>query len=88
MFASRNVWYVYTRFHRARGVLSVRRISGQRTAIEGHRGSYLEVLDAQEKLYPAQKAQTTARLGRLLNYVQLYKALGGGWNLSARDAAL
>ena len=48
--------------------------------------SYLEVLDAQEKLYPVQKAQTTARLDRLLAYVQLYKALGGGWNLS--DATL
>ena len=48
--------------------------------------SYLEVLDAEEKLYPAQNAQATARLDRLLAYVQLYKALGGGWNLS--DATL
>ena len=44
--------------------------------------SYLEVLDALEKLYPAQNAQSTVRLDRLLAYVQLYKALGGGWNLS------
>lgn len=44
--------------------------------------SYLELLDAQEKLYPAQKAKATARLDRLLAYVRLYKALGGGWNLS------
>ena len=44
--------------------------------------SYLEVLDAEEKLYPAQNAQTTARLDRLSAYVQLYKALGGGWNLT------
>jgi hypothetical protein len=32
-------------------------------------------------LYPAQNAQAQIRLGRLLEYVQLYKALGGGWNL-------
>jgi hypothetical protein len=29
----------------------------------------------------AQNAQATARLNRLLAYVQLYKALGGGWNV-------
>jgi multidrug efflux system outer membrane protein len=42
--------------------------------------SYLEVLDAEEKLYPAQNAQAAARLNRLLAYANLYKALGGGWN--------
>jgi len=30
---------------------------------------------------PAQNAQAQVRLGRLLAYVQLYKSLGGGWNL-------
>jgi multidrug efflux system outer membrane protein len=43
--------------------------------------SYLEVLDAEERLYPIQNAPATARLDRLRAYVQLYKALGGGWNL-------
>ncbi len=43
--------------------------------------SYYEVLDAEEKLFPAQNAQATVRLNRLVAYVQLYKALGGGWNL-------
>ena len=43
--------------------------------------SYLEILDAQQRLYPAQYVQAQIRLGRLLAYVQLYKALGGGWNL-------
>jgi multidrug efflux system outer membrane protein len=43
--------------------------------------SYYEVLEAQQRLYPAQNAQAQIRLGRLLAYVQLYKALGGGWNL-------
>jgi len=42
--------------------------------------SYYEVLDAEEKLFPAQNAQAEARLNRLVVYVQLYKALGGGWN--------
>jgi multidrug efflux system outer membrane protein len=40
------------------------------------------VLETQQRLYPAQSAQAQIRLGRLLAYVQLYKALGGGWNLA------
>jgi len=44
--------------------------------------SYFEVLEAQERLFPAQNAQATVRLNRLLAYVQLYKALGGGWNVT------
>jgi multidrug efflux system outer membrane protein len=43
--------------------------------------SYLEVLDAQQRLFPAQNAQASIRLNRLTAYVQLYKALGGGWNV-------
>jgi multidrug efflux system outer membrane protein len=43
--------------------------------------SYFEILEAQQRLYPAQFAEAQLRLGRLLAYVQLYKALGGGWNL-------
>jgi multidrug efflux system outer membrane protein len=43
--------------------------------------SYLEVLDAQNRLFPAQNAQASIRLNRLTAYVQLYKALGGGWNV-------
>ena len=43
--------------------------------------SYFEILDAQQRLYPAQYTQAQLRLNRLLAYVQLYKALGGGWNL-------
>ena len=48
--------------------------------------NYLEVLDAQEQLYPAQNARAQTRLARLQTLVQLYKALGGGWNLE--DAAM
>jgi multidrug efflux system outer membrane protein len=43
--------------------------------------SYVEVLDAQQQLFPAENALAQARFSRLFNFVQLYKALGGGWNI-------
>jgi len=42
--------------------------------------SYVEVLDSQQQLFPAENALAQARFSRLSNFVQLYKALGGGWN--------
>ena len=45
---------------------------------------YFEVLEAQQQLYPAQTTLAQIRGNRLLAYAQLYKALGGGWQL--RDA--
>ncbi|PYM18003.1 MAG: RND transporter [Candidatus Rokuibacteriota bacterium] len=44
--------------------------------------NYFEVLEAQQQLYPAQNTLAQIRLNRLVAYVQLYKALGGGWNLT------
>ena len=44
--------------------------------------SYYEVLEAQQQLYPAQITLAQIRQDRLLSYVRLYKALGGGWSLS------
>ncbi|HXJ80418.1 MAG TPA: efflux transporter outer membrane subunit [Candidatus Methylomirabilis sp.] len=44
--------------------------------------SYYEVLEAQQQLYPAEQTLAQIRRDRLTSYVQLYKALGGGWNLS------
>ncbi|WP_321935055.1 MULTISPECIES: efflux transporter outer membrane subunit [unclassified Paraburkholderia] len=41
--------------------------------------SYLPVLAAQTSLYTAQQSLVTARLARLTNLVDLYRALGGGW---------
>lgn len=41
--------------------------------------SYLPVLTAQTNLYSAQQSLITARLARLTNLVDLYRALGGGW---------
>jgi multidrug efflux system outer membrane protein len=43
--------------------------------------SYIEVLDAQQQLFPAENTLSQIRLNRLLTLVQLYKALGGGWKL-------
>ena len=43
--------------------------------------SYYEVLEAQQQLYPSQTTLSRIRADRLVAYVQLYKALGGGWNL-------
>lgn len=46
---------------------------------EGGVSSYLDLLDAQRSLFAAQQALVQARLARLQNQVQLYRALGGGW---------
>jgi len=47
--------------------------------------SYLEVVDAQIQLYPAESASIGYDLGRKLALVDLYRALGGGWKLSDPD---
>jgi multidrug efflux system outer membrane protein len=44
--------------------------------------SYNEVLEAQQRLYPAQLALAQTEINRRLVIVQLYRALGGGWNLT------
>jgi len=46
---------------------------------EGGRSGYYELLQAQQELYPTQRAQVQARVGELIATIQLYKALGGGW---------
>ena len=43
--------------------------------------SYLEVVDAQIQMFPAETATVTYDLGRKLALVDFYRALGGGWNL-------
>jgi multidrug efflux system outer membrane protein len=49
------------------------------------KASYFEVLDAQLQLYPAENALAFTELNRRTVIVQLYKALGGGWNLNDPD---
>ena len=41
--------------------------------------SYLEVLDADTRLFNAEIGQADARLSELSGFVELYRALGGGW---------
>ena len=43
------------------------------------KASYMDVLDAQQQLFPAESALAQTRRDQLLAVVQLYKALGGGW---------
>jgi multidrug efflux system outer membrane protein len=45
------------------------------------RANYFEILDAQQQLFPAQTSQSRARADRLVAVVQLYRVLGGGWNV-------
>ena len=43
------------------------------------KAGYYEVLQAQQDLYPSQRAEVQTQVGELIAVVQLYKALGGGW---------
>ncbi len=46
------------------------------------RASYFEVLEAEQLLFPAKDALAQTERDQLLAVVSLYKALGGGWNLT------
>jgi multidrug efflux system outer membrane protein len=48
--------------------------------------SYFEVLYAMQQLYPAEVALARVRLDVLNDYVDIYKALGGGWNQPEQPA--
>lgn len=45
--------------------------------------NYIEVLDAQQELYPAENDLINAQKDQLVTVVQLYKALGGGWSTNS-----
>jgi len=45
----------------------------------GGASSYLEVLDSNTRSYAAELTLVQAQLSEMLDYVQLYRALGGGW---------
>ncbi|MCW5557655.1 MAG: efflux transporter outer membrane subunit, partial [Verrucomicrobiae bacterium] len=47
------------------------------------KSSYYEVLQAQQELYPSQRAEVQARVGERLSVIQLYISLGGGWTHTA-----
>jgi multidrug efflux system outer membrane protein len=44
--------------------------------------SYFEIIDAQIQMFPAEQSAVNYDLGRKVALVNLYRALGGGWNLS------
>ncbi len=48
------------------------------------KSSYYEVLQAQQELYPTQRAQVQTQVGELIAIVQLYQALGGGWQTTTK----
>jgi outer membrane protein, multidrug efflux system len=50
-----------------------------RTRYMGGLSTYIEVLDAQQQLFPAENALAQTRRDELLALVDLYRALGGGW---------
>ena len=52
------------------------------------KASYYEVLEAQQQLFPAENALSHIEAGRRLTVVQLYKALGGGWEAMEKPSAL
>jgi len=45
--------------------------------------SYYEVLQEQQQLFPAENSLVQIQLNQLLAVVQLYRALGGGWQTNA-----
>jgi multidrug efflux system outer membrane protein len=49
---------------------------------KGGRANYFEVLEAEQQLFPAQYDLALARRDQLVAVVALYKALGGGWQLT------
>jgi multidrug efflux system outer membrane protein len=48
--------------------------------------SYFDVIDANRDLFVAELALSEARLNTLLSVVQLYRALGGGWQVDPTPA--
>jgi multidrug efflux system outer membrane protein len=45
--------------------------------------NYFEVLYSMQQLFPAEIALARARLNLLVDFVNIYKALGGGWNIQS-----
>ena len=50
------------------------------------KSSYYEVLQAQQELYPTQRSQAQTQASELIAVVQLYTALGGGWQIAPPEA--
>jgi len=80
------VRYQHTREQRqqqddlVKALVETSRLSNQR--YQAGLDSYLQVLDAERNLFQARLALAQLRLQELIAYVDLYRALGGGWNYS------
>ncbi|NEX92178.1 efflux transporter outer membrane subunit [Caulobacter sp. 17J65-9] len=55
---------------------------------DGGRASYFEVLEAEQQLFPSEDALARTKRDQLLAVVNLYKALGGGWQTAAPAAGI
>jgi multidrug efflux system outer membrane protein len=64
-------------YHTAVEVATDRYIAG--------RAGYFEVLQEQQLLFPAENTLVQTELNQLLAFVQLYRALGGGWQSSDHE---
>jgi multidrug efflux system outer membrane protein len=53
-----------------------------RTRYDEGRATYFEILETQQQLFPSEDALAQTERDQLLAVVNLYKALGGGWNLT------
>jgi multidrug efflux system outer membrane protein len=72
-------------------VQQARAVQAFQTAVEvatdryvAGRAGYFEVLQEQQLLFPAENTLVTTQLNQLLAFVQLYRALGGGWQPTER----
>jgi multidrug efflux system outer membrane protein len=88
--ALREVSDALTGFQRSRELLSSRaallEAASQAQSLaelryQGGSSSYLDVLDASSRRLDAEFALVRARLDALLTYVDVYRALGGGWQV-------
>jgi multidrug efflux system outer membrane protein len=68
-----------TTLERAAGLAEIRYSNGL--------AGYLEVLDAQRQLFTAEFDLTRTQRTQLVSLVQVYKALGGGWEATDRRSA-
>jgi len=72
---------VTVREARERAVAALREsVDISQTRYRGGLSTYLEVLNAQQQLYPAEFDLARTERDQLLVVVRLYRALGGGWN--------
>lgn len=72
-----------SRVEQERAVTALRESLGiAKTRYLGGLSTYIEVLDAQQELYPAEFALAQIERDQLVAVVALYRALGGGWNES------